>query len=376
MEGDKYFYMELLRTYLDSTSDAIFVLCDEMKFLACNQEVERWLGRSEADLTQHNQRRPVTQLMSNNETMGLFIEYFKRAIKGHASRFECYLEPENAESRWVEIQLNKVLVESGDMVIVVARDISERKVAESELENFRLNLDRLVKERTAELERVNSELDAFSYSVSHDLRAPLRIINGFSDILLEDFSEQFSEEALPYLNKIYKTSVNMGLLIDDLLNLARAENVELDVVEFSFSDMANEVCQEYYSHSSQKNIRFNVQPELACLADRAQVRIVLNNLIGNAWKYSQKSREAEIEIGSIQGDEETVYYVRDNGCGFDMANSDKLFIAFKRLHGSEYEGTGVGLHTVKRIVVRHKGRIWAESRPSEGAIFYFTLNPG
>jgi len=374
MEDDKYFYMELLRIYLDSTSDAIFILCDEMKFLACNREVEQWLGRSEADLTQHNQRRPMTQLMSNNEAMGLFVNHFKRAIRGNASRFECYLEPENAEGRWVEIQLNKVLVESGDMVIVVARDISERKATEFELANLHLNLERLVKERTVELEQVNSELDAFSYSVSHDLRAPLRVINGFSDILIEDFSEQLSEEALSYLKKICKTSINMELLIDDLLNLAKVGRVELDVASFDFSNLANEICLECYNQNSHRHANFNVQPELECLADRKQIEIVLNNLIGNAWKYTQNTAETEIEVGAMQGDGETVYFVKDNGCGFGMENSDKLFIAFKRLHGSEYEGTGIGLHTVKRIVDRHKGRIWAESKVGEGAVFYFTLN--
>lgn len=374
MEDDKYFYMELLRTYLDSTSDAIFILCDEMKFLACNREVEQWLGRSEADLTKHNQRRPITQLMSSNEAMGLFIEHFNRAIKGRASRFECYLEPENAESRWVEIQLNKVLVEAGDMVIVVARDISERKATESELENFRLNLECLVKARTAELEQANNELDAFSYSVSHDLRTPLRVINGFSGILLEDFSEQLNEEASSYLRKICKTSINMGGLIDDLLNLAQAGRVELEIAVFNFSNLANEICQECYNQNPHRHANFNVQPELECLADRKQIEIVLNNLIGNAWKYTQNTAETEIEVGAMQSDGETVYYVKDNGCGFDMAKSDKLFVAFKRLHGSEYEGTGIGLHTVKRIVGRHKGRIWAESRTGDGAVFYFTLN--
>ena len=232
-----------------------------------------------------------------------------------------------------------------------------------------------------ELEATNHELEAFSYSVSHDLRAPLRSIDGFSQMLLEDYADEFDEEGKDYLGRVRAASQRMGRLIDDLLGLSRVTRGTMNRERVNLSALAEEVAEGSREAKPEGEVEFSAQKGVEVWGDPRLLRVALENLIGNAWKFTAKESEARIEFGV---DEELsrrgrvpVYYVRDNGAGFEMAYADKLFGAFQRLHGSdEFEGTGIGLATVQRIVHRHGGRIWARGEVGRGATFYFTLRPG
>ncbi len=375
MSDDSQFYIDLLRAYLDSANDAIFVLCDEMKFLVCNRRMEEWLGKAEKELTAHGARVPITEWLGTEEARDLFMRGFIQALQGKPSRFECYMEPALGRGRWVEVQLNRVEIEAGDMVMAVARDISERRQAEAELEKYRHHLEALVADRTAALEAANAELEAFSYSVSHDLRAPLRAIDGFSRALLEEEEDRLGETGKDYLRRVCTAATRMSSLIDDLLMLSRISSGELQRQTVDLSALVEAVASRMRESDPGRQAQISIQPGMQVSADRRLLQIVLENLLDNAWKYTGQNETTRIHIGSTGEQGQTVYFVRDNGVGFDMKYADKLFNVFERLHGAEFSGSGIGLATVKRIIVRHGGKVWGEGRPGEGAGFYFTL-PG
>ncbi|MDY6919994.1 MAG: ATP-binding protein [Pseudomonadota bacterium] len=240
------------------------------------------------------------------------------------------------------------------------------------LSSQRAELEARVEERTAELKTTNQELQAFSYSVSHDLRPPLRAINGFSETLLEDYGSQLAPAARDYLQRVRLAGQRMGSLIDSLLWLSRVTRQEIVAQWTDFSALCDGVVQELREQSPQQRGQIRVQPGMRVRCDPGLMRVVISNLLENALKYSQHSPTPTIEVGERNG----VYYVSDNGTGFDMRYADKLFSAFQRLHGNEaFEGIGVGLATVARVIHRHGGDIWAESEPGQGAVFYFTLAP-
>jgi signal transduction histidine kinase len=232
-----------------------------------------------------------------------------------------------------------------------------------------------------ELEATNRELEAFSYSVSHDLRAPLRSIDGFSQILVEDYADEIDEEGRDYLTRVRSASQRMGTLIDDILGLSRVTRGSMERKRLDLGALAEEVAEELREARPERKVEFSAQKGLEVWGDPKLLRVALVNLIGNAWKFTAKKPEARVEFGlserlSHRG-RVPVYYVRDNGAGFDEAYSAKLFGAFQRLHrADEFEGTGIGLATVQRVVHRHGGRIWAEGEVGRGATFYFTLRPG
>ncbi len=237
------------------------------------------------------------------------------------------------------------------------------------------NLEKKVEARTAELEMANRELEAFSYSVSHDLKAPLRKIDGFSRALEEDYAHRLDEDAQQYLARLRSNSQKMSQLITSLLHLSRVTRKEIDKKPFNLSELAENIMHSLAESEPQRATRFSVQPDLHAEGDHKLVEILLDNLIGNAWKYSRDQAETIIEVGCIKGGANPVYYVHDNGCGFDMEYVDRLFKPFSRLHSSDqFEGTGIGLATAGRIVNRHQGKIWAESEPGKGTTFYFTLS--
>lgn len=254
------------------------------------------------------------------------------------------------------------------------QDITEAKRAEEQLREYQEHLERLVEERTRQLSVSNKELESFAYSVSHDLRAPLRAIDGFSRILLEDHSKQLAPEARSYLERVCGATKRVAQLIDDLLEFSRVARSELQIEHVDISGLAAEVVEQLRTAESERTVQISVNPGLVCRGDPRLLRLVLENLIGNAWKYTRRTAKPRIEIDVAQIDGETVYSVRDNGVGFDMAYAEKLFEPFQRLHSrEEFEGTGVGLAIVARILHRHGGRIWAESRPGQGATFFFTV---
>ncbi len=240
----------------------------------------------------------------------------------------------------------------------------------------RKQTERLLKQRSEELAAANRELEAFAYSVSHDLRAPLRAIDGFSQALLEDYGERLDGPGLDYLRRVRAASQRMAALIDDLLQLSRLTRAPLQPRVLDISSMARDILAELQEQQSGRHVQVEIQPGLQVWGDPGLLRTALQNLLDNAWKYTSKTANARIEVGCEEADAGKVFYVRDNGAGFDMRYADKLFGPFQRLHHpSEYEGTGIGLATVQRIIHRHGGHIWAESSPGQGATFYFSLPP-
>lgn len=244
------------------------------------------------------------------------------------------------------------------------------------MENVRVygELEQRVQERTAELEAVNKELETFSYSVSHDLRGPLRSIGGFSQLVLDDYGSKLDENGQRFLGYINGATQRMSELIDDLLKLARVNRGALKRDTLHLHLLAKEVVADLETREPQRHCSVDIAPDLTTHGDPRLAKALLENLIANAWKFTGKRTDARIEVGSEVQDGRTVFYVRDNGAGFDMQYADKLFTPFQRLHGeAEFPGHGVGLATVHRIVTRHGGRIWAEAAEDQGACFYFTL---
>ncbi len=246
------------------------------------------------------------------------------------------------------------------------------------LQNKWMKAERKLKKYTTSLEITNEELESFSYSVSHDLRAPLRAIEGFGSAIMDDYYDILDDVGKDYLDRIKYNTVRMGQLIDDLLKLSRVTRTNIEKSDINISDISYGIIERLKKQKSTREVNFIIEPNLIVNGDYNLLNIVMENLIGNAWKFTMKKEHAVIEIGSyeMKKDKEikTIIYIKDNGCGFDMKNSDKLFGAFQRLHKSEdYEGSGIGLATVKRIITRHNGRIWVDSKKDKGTTFYFEL---
>jgi signal transduction histidine kinase len=237
-----------------------------------------------------------------------------------------------------------------------------------------LELARVRREWANELEQANNELEAFSYSVSHDLRAPLRVVDGFSELLLEECADGLDQQGRNYIRRIRTGIQRMSGLIDDLLNLSLVSRASLRKEMIDLTEIAHGVFTELQSKDPARKVAIDIADGLCAWGDTPLMRIVLENLLGNAWKYSAKQVAAHIAFGHATREKEAVFYIQDNGAGFDMAHAGKLFAPFQRLHrDSEFEGTGIGLATVQRIISRHGGHIWAEAAPGAGATFFFTL---
>ncbi len=260
--------------------------------------------------------------------------------------------------------------EIGEMVDAFNLMLDVIQSRERELKEHQDNLEKTVDERTRKLKIANQELEAFSYSVSHDLKAPLRALDGFSQAIIEDYGDQLDPLGQNYLNRIRSASQRMEKLIESMLYLSRIGRQNINIKEVNISHISYKVLSLLHEGDPNRDIHTEVEPDIIVDADQALIEIVLNNLIGNAWKYTLKTEKPEIEIRK----EQDYFYVRDNGAGFDMTYANKLFGAFQRLHkDQEFEGTGIGLATVARIVHRHGGEIWATAEPDKGATFYVRL---
>ncbi|MGY5865374.1 MAG: PAS domain S-box protein [Candidatus Thorarchaeota archaeon] len=263
---------------------------------------------------------------------------------------------------------------SANTVVSSFLDITERMVQEKEIKRLNESLARRIEERTAELAAANKELASFAYSVSHDLRAPLRTVDGFSQALLEDYSDSLDDTGKDFLNRVRSAATHMGSLIEDFLELSRVTRAEMVRDQIDLSEIAQEIIAGLKEVESEREVEISISESIPARCDRRLMKLVVQNLMDNAWKFTSKTTDARIEFGKTEIDGESVFFVKDNGAGFNMEYSDKLFAPFQRLHPSdEFEGSGIGLATVQRIISRHGGRVWAESETGEGSTFYFTI---
>jgi light-regulated signal transduction histidine kinase (bacteriophytochrome) len=275
-----------------------------------------------------------------------------------------------------QVELQRLLDETKHSRQALLSVIEDQKEAQEQVRQLNAELDQRVKDRTAQLEAAKQELEAFSYSVSHDLRAPLRALDGYSAILISDYHDQLDQEAQSYLTRIQEASRRMGQLIEDLLNLSRITRREVSLDRVDLSLLARQIIADLLAQSSERQVKYEISPDLVVRADPGLIKIALENLLHNALKYSSKKEVALIQVGVLNqpGPQGRIYFVRDNGAGFDMTYANKLFTPFQRLHGAqEFPGTGIGLTIVQRIISRHGGRIWPEASVNQGATFYFTL---
>ena len=297
-----------------------------------------------------------------------FEIYGRIAVTGEAARFQNRAEQLH---RWYDVYAFRFGEPKNRQVAILFSDITERKATEATIAQLNANLQ----QRAAQLEGINKEMESFSYSVSHDLRAPLRSIDGFSQILLEDYADRLDGEGKDALRRVRNAATGMAELIDALLALSRLSRIELRTERIDLSALAQAITEEMRRSEPDRTVEFVIAPAVVVEGDRTLLKAALGNLLGNAWKYTQPRTSSHIEFGRVERDNDTVYFVRDNGVGFDMAYVGKLFGAFQRLHRqSEFGGTGVGLATVQRIIHRHGGRAWAEAAVDQGATFYFTLH--
>lgn len=357
------------RGLYESSIDGIVSIDMEGFIFECNQALADMHGYLKEELYHKGFREFIPRKW--HDTIEKMLEE-QTIPRGYSDVYE--IESIKKDETNIPISLRTWLIKDEESKPIgvwgITRDITERKRAEQEI--FKLNED--LKQRAIELEALNKELETFSYSVSHDLRAPLRSISGFSQALLEDYLDLLDREGQDYLQRVRAASIRMSELIDALLGLSRITRRELRYETVDLSEIAHEIVMELQEAEPERQLKFIITPGLTADCDPRLLRAVLENLLGNSWKFTGKKPIAQIEFGAIAHDGETAYFVRDNGAGFDKAYADKLFGAFQRLHSTDdFKGIGIGLATVKRIIHRHGGSVWAEGEVEKGATFYFTL---
>jgi len=338
-----------------------------------NQSYLRMFGYAREELLGHSTLPDDLGIWVNQEARDQHIARVKE--HGEDCNFEALLRRKDGSIFVCLISSAWLAIGKGRYNLSICRDITERIKAENEICSLNRNLERRVKDRTAQLEAANQELETFSYSVSHDLRAPLRGIDGFSQALVEDYQDRLDETGRKYISRIRLGTQRMGQLIDDILKLSRVSRSELTPVKTDLSDLCGKIMGELTIAASGRRIEVSIQPDMSAWADPNLLQVAMENLLRNAWKFTSKREESRIEVGETPSPSgEPAFFIRDNGAGFDMAHADKLFDAFQRLHSTnEFDGTGIGLSIVQRIIHRHGGRIWAEAEPEKGATFFFTL---
>jgi PAS domain S-box-containing protein len=298
----------------------------------------------------------------------------QRAVNEERSFFIFPHRLANGEIRMVEVRSSFIDAGEDHYLFSIIQDVTERKKAEEEIRTLNYELEQRVNERTAMLTAANQELETFSYSVSHDLRAPLRALDGYSTFLLEDYAGQLDAQGQSHLRHIQEAAQKMARLINDLLNLSRITRAEITRQPVNLSALVRDITAELKTQAPERWIEFNIADNIVSNCDARLIRIALENLLQNAFKFTVKVEYAVICFGAIEEAAGRVYFVGDNGAGFPMKYASRLFTPFQRLHGEqEYPGTGIGLSIVRRIIAHHGGRIWVKAEEGQGATFYFTL---
>jgi len=358
----------------NAITDAVMFADTERRVVLNNPAVYTMFGYSDAELIGHT----TEMLYANKED---FLDQGRRRYRtdqqSERGAYEVQYRRKDGSVFWTETIGAQVKNSTGHTIgfIALFRDITERKKTEQELQNYRLHLEELVKERTHALENSNKELESYSYSIAHDLRSPLRAIGGYCQIIKEDASERLNSEDKENLQRVIDSTAHMANLIDDILELSRVARTSLQMDELDLSAICHDISAALSMSDTKRVVEWRIQPGLKAHGDYQLMYIVLSNLLSNAWKFTKNKSTAVIQFGcSEDEDNQKVFYVRDNGAGFDMQYINKLFGLFQRLHDpKEFEGTGIGLATVQRIIHRHFGWVKVEGELDKGACVYFYL---
>lgn len=367
---------DVLRNLTEHSLVGIQILQDG-KYAFLNSKLAEIFGYSEAEIIALNSWTAVVAEVDRP----MVLDQVRRRLSGEIPRAHYVFRGVRKDQKIIEIEIrsDRIELHGRPAVLGMLIDVTETRRAEQALRDAQSSLEQRVRDRTAELEAANKELEAFSYSVSHDLRAPLRAIDGFSRILLAEFASAMTEEARDYLESVRANTQQMGRLVDDLLAFSRLgrQSVKQELVKPTH--LVRQCLEDLRGEQAGQRVDVVLEELPTCRADPSLLRQVWTNLLSNAFKYSRKREVSQIAVGSRTGDSpgKRTYFVQDNGVGFDMRYSHKLFGVFQRLHRAEdYQGTGVGLAIVQRIVHRHGGQVWAQAEPDRGATFYFTLEEG